>query len=84
MGASAIAPFKQLGESLSQGVLGGLDGLKSDAQQAIEGAQTQLGESVTETIGNPLQVRDAVVDENMDLPLGNVQGSKIPEYSTTQ
>lgn len=56
LGANAIAPFRQFGENLSQGVLRGVDGVKSDAQQAVQGAQAQLGTSVSETIGNPLQV----------------------------
>ncbi|CAM9229756.1 unnamed protein product [Sphacelaria rigidula] len=77
LGASAIAPFKQFGGGLSQGVLEGIDSLKSGAQNAIEGAQTQLGESVTETIGNPLQVRYAV-QESITSIFSDILG-KSPE-----
>eukprot|EP00904_Undaria_pinnatifida_P000740 jgi/Undpi1/10667/HiC_scaffold_29.g13116.m1 len=55
LGANALSPFQRLGEAISSGVAGQLESLKSGAQGAVEGAQTQLGQSVTETIGNPLQ-----------------------------
>lgn len=59
LGASAISPFQRLGGDLSNSIAGGFDSLKSGAQGAVEGAQTQLGETVTESIGNPLQVSSA-------------------------
>ena len=57
LGANALSPFQRLGEAISSGVTGELESLKSGAQGAVEGAQAQLGQSVTETIGNPLQAR---------------------------
>lgn len=54
-----MSPFQRLGEDLSNSIAGGFDSLKSGAQGAVEGAQTQLGETVTESIGNPLQVSSA-------------------------
>lgn len=56
IGSSVMSPFQELGEYLSASVTGGLDSLESGAQGAMEGAQTQLGQSVTENIGNPLEV----------------------------
>ena len=61
LGANALSPFQRLGEAISSGVAGQLESLKSGAQGAVEGAQTQLGQSVTETIGNPLQARLCIV-----------------------
>lgn len=61
LGANALSPFQRLGEAISSGVTGELESLKSGAQGAVEGAQTQLGQSVTETIGNPLQARVSVL-----------------------
>lgn len=61
LGANALSPFQRLGEAISSGVTGELESLKSGAQGAVEGAQTQLGQSVTETIGNPLQARLCVL-----------------------
>lgn len=56
LGANALSPFQRLGEGISNSLTGGIEGLKSGAQGAVEGAQTQLGQSVTENIGNPFQV----------------------------
>lgn len=55
LGVSALSPFQRLGESISSSLNGGLDSLKTGAQGAVEGAQTQLSQSVTENIGNPFQ-----------------------------
>lgn len=54
--ANTFSPFQRLGEGISGGLTEGLDSFKIGAQGAVEGAQTQLGQSVTETIGGPIQV----------------------------
>lgn len=56
LGSSVASPFQDLGEYLSASITGGLDNLKSGTQGAMEEAQAQLGQSVTENIGNPLEV----------------------------
>lgn len=56
LAASALAPFQRLAEDISQGLFGRLYGLMDEAQKLVEGAQSQLSDSVTESIGNPLQV----------------------------
>ncbi|CAM9855362.1 unnamed protein product [Pylaiella littoralis] len=57
LGVNAISPFQRLGESISNSLSGELDSLKTGAKGAVEGAQTQLGQSVTDNIGNPFQER---------------------------
>ena len=56
LAANTLSPFQRLGESISSGLTEGLDSLQIGTQGAVEGAQTQLGQSVTEKIGGPIQV----------------------------
>lgn len=56
LAASTLSPFQRLGEGITSGLAEGLDSFKIGAQGAVEGAQTQLGQSVTEKIGGPIQV----------------------------
>eukprot|EP00752_Nemacystus_decipiens_P002111 g2016.t1 len=55
LAANTVSPFQRLGEDISSGLAEGLESLKFGAQGAVEGAQTQLGQSVTEKIGGPIQ-----------------------------
>lgn len=56
LAANTLSPFQRLGEGISSGLAEGLDSLKMGTQGAVEGAQTQLGQSVTEKFGGPIQV----------------------------
>lgn len=55
LAANTLSPFQRLGEGLSSSVTEGLESLKIGAKDAVEGAQSQLGQSVTEKIGGPIQ-----------------------------
>ncbi|CAM9123981.1 unnamed protein product [Choristocarpus tenellus] len=55
VGTGALAPFQSLGESLSSGLRGGIEDLQSGFGQAATGAQTQLGDTLSETLGQPVQ-----------------------------
>eukprot|EP00903_Cladosiphon_okamuranus_P018765 g17266.t1 len=55
LAANTLSPFQRLGEDISSGLTEGLESLKIGTKGAVEEAQTQLGQSVTEKIGGPIQ-----------------------------
>lgn len=60
LGEITLAPVQRLGEDISNGVAGGLSGLKSDALGVVEGAKSQLDNMVTKQIMMPFQASATV------------------------